>query len=185
MFEFYDDPAQMEPLVIDESRPLYHPLIGLAHELSEASACLDASLVPATAKSLAELVAEMNCYYSNLIEGNTRCHWTSKKHCSRPRNKRFSETCKPSPVADSQTVVRLPTLVRTQIPATSQAGRKRAPAVCAVLICWTMVWRSSRPIIRPRPCPVGRSPRVFLTVPTRRLSRPAPCPSCVTRAPVP
>lgn len=69
MFEFYDDPAQMEPLVIDESRPLYHPLIGLAHELSEASACLDASLVPATAKSLAELVAGMNCYYSNLIEG--------------------------------------------------------------------------------------------------------------------
>lgn len=69
MFEFYDDPAQMEPLVIDESRPLYHPLIGLAHELSEASACLDASLVPATAKSLAEVVAGMNCYYSNLIEG--------------------------------------------------------------------------------------------------------------------
>lgn len=69
MFEFYDDPAQMEPLVIDESRPLYHPLIGLAHELSEASACLDASLLPATAKSLAELVAGMNCYYSNLIEG--------------------------------------------------------------------------------------------------------------------
>lgn len=69
MFEFDDDPARMEPLVIDESRPLYHPLIGLAHQLSEASACLDASLVPATAKSLAELVAGMNCYYSNLIEG--------------------------------------------------------------------------------------------------------------------
>lgn len=70
MFEFYDDPAQMEPLSIDESRPLYHPLIGLAHELSEASACLDATLAPATAKSLAELVAGMNCYYSNLIEGH-------------------------------------------------------------------------------------------------------------------
>lgn len=70
MFEFYDDPAQMEPLFIDESRRLYHPLIGLAHELSEASACLDASLPPATAKGLAELVAGMNCYYSNLIEGH-------------------------------------------------------------------------------------------------------------------
>ena len=69
MFEFYDDSAQMEPLVIDESRPLYHPLIGVAHELSEASASLDASLVAATTKSLAELVAGMNCYYSNLIEG--------------------------------------------------------------------------------------------------------------------
>lgn len=70
MIEFYDDPAQMEPLVIDSSRPAYHALIGLAHELSEASACLDAALVPATASSLSELVAGMNCYYSNLIEGH-------------------------------------------------------------------------------------------------------------------
>ncbi len=70
MIEFYDDPAQMEPLVIDRSRPVYNSLIGLAHELSEASACLDAALVPATAKSLSELVSGMNCYYSNLIEGH-------------------------------------------------------------------------------------------------------------------
>ena len=34
MIEFYDDPAQMEPLVIDSSRPVYNSLIGLAHELS-------------------------------------------------------------------------------------------------------------------------------------------------------
>jgi len=70
MIELYDDPAQMEPLVIDSSRPVYTPLIGLAHELSEASACLDAALPSATARSLAELVAGMNCYYSNLIEGH-------------------------------------------------------------------------------------------------------------------
>lgn len=70
MLELYDDPAQMEPLVIDGSRPVYTALIGLAHELSEASACLDAALVPATARSLAELVSGMNCYYSNLIEGH-------------------------------------------------------------------------------------------------------------------
>lgn len=70
MIELYDDPAQMEPLVIDHSRSLYEPLIGLAHELSEASACLDAALVPATASSLSELVSGMNCYYSNLIEGH-------------------------------------------------------------------------------------------------------------------
>lgn len=68
--ELYDYPAQMEPLVIDSSRPVYSSLIGLAHELSEASACLDAALVPATARSLSELVAGMNCYYSNLIEGH-------------------------------------------------------------------------------------------------------------------
>lgn len=70
MIKLYDDPVQMEPLVIDSSRPVYSPLIGFAHELSEASACLDAALVPATARSLSELVSGMNCYYSNLIEGH-------------------------------------------------------------------------------------------------------------------
>lgn len=70
MLDFYDDPAQMEPLLIDGTRPAYPELIGLAHELSEASACLDAALLPATANSLRELVAGMNCYYSNLIEGH-------------------------------------------------------------------------------------------------------------------
>ena len=70
MVDFYDDPVQMEPLVIDGSRPVYNSLIGLAHELSEASACLDAALVPSTAKGLSTLVENMNCYYSNLIEGH-------------------------------------------------------------------------------------------------------------------
>jgi len=70
MIKLYNDPAQMEPLVIESSRPDYNRLIGFAHELSEASACLDAVLVPATARSLSELVAGMNCYYSNLIEGH-------------------------------------------------------------------------------------------------------------------
>ncbi len=70
MIELYDEPVQMEPLVINSPRPVYDSLIGLAHELSEASACLDAALVPATARSLSELVSGMNCYYSNLIEGH-------------------------------------------------------------------------------------------------------------------
>ncbi len=70
MIALYDDPAQMEPLVINSSRPSYNSLIGRAHELSEASACLDAALVPTTARSLSELVSGMNCYYSNLIEGH-------------------------------------------------------------------------------------------------------------------
>jgi Fic family protein len=70
MSELYDNPAQMEPLVINSSRPAYNALIGLAHELSEASACLDAALAPATARSLSGLVSGMNCYYSNLIEGH-------------------------------------------------------------------------------------------------------------------
>lgn len=70
MVDFYDDPVQMEPLVIDSIRPVYNDLIGLAAELSEASACLDAALVPSTARSLSTLVENMNCYYSNLIEGH-------------------------------------------------------------------------------------------------------------------
>jgi Fic family protein len=60
----------MEPLFIDGSRAAYGSLIGQVHELSEASACLDASLAPPTAKSLSDLFAGMNCYYSNLIEGH-------------------------------------------------------------------------------------------------------------------
>lgn len=70
MADFYDDPVQMEPLVIDGSRPVFALLLGLAHELSEASACLDAALAPATARGLSSLVENMNCYYSNLIEGH-------------------------------------------------------------------------------------------------------------------
>lgn len=70
MLEFYDDPAQMEPLLIDGARPVYAELINLAIELAEASARLDAALPDATARSLAVLVEGMNCYYSNLIEGH-------------------------------------------------------------------------------------------------------------------
>lgn len=70
MPDFHDDPVHMEPLVLDGSRPLLDPLLGLAHDLSEASACLDAALPAATARSLSRLVAGMNCYYSNLIEGH-------------------------------------------------------------------------------------------------------------------
>ncbi|MDD2664456.1 MAG: Fic family protein [Dechloromonas sp.] len=65
----YNAPVQMEPLVIDSSRPLYEPLIGLAYELAELSSRIDAKVHPSTARGLADLVAGMNCYYSNLIEG--------------------------------------------------------------------------------------------------------------------
>ncbi|MGV0954778.1 MAG: Fic family protein [Fluviibacter sp.] len=70
MIALYDDPAQMEPLFIDSSRPAYGALIGRAHELSEASACFESTLPLLTAQSLSQLVAGMNCYYSNLIEGH-------------------------------------------------------------------------------------------------------------------
>lgn len=70
MTALYDDPVQMEPLVIESSRPAFDALLGLASELVEASARLDASIPPKTAEGLSELVAGMNCYYSNLIEGH-------------------------------------------------------------------------------------------------------------------
>ena len=60
----------MEPLVIDSSRPVHNSLITIALELSEASAHLEAALVPSTARSISALVENMNCYYSNLIEGH-------------------------------------------------------------------------------------------------------------------
>lgn len=67
--DLYDDPVEMEPLVVHDTRPRYAELIGLAYELAESSAALDAALRAPTAQSLATLVAGMNCYYSNLIEG--------------------------------------------------------------------------------------------------------------------
>lgn len=63
-------PTQMEPLLIGVGRPGRDELLGLAHELSEVSAVLEGKLNTRTAQSLSSLVAGMNCYYSNLIEGH-------------------------------------------------------------------------------------------------------------------
>lgn len=68
--ELYDHPSQMEPMVIEDSRPLFGELVGLAHDLCLESARLDAKIHKQTARGLAELVSGMNCYYSNLIEGH-------------------------------------------------------------------------------------------------------------------
>jgi Fic family protein len=57
---------QLEPLV----PPLTDHLRDLALQVYEASAAFDASLRTPTAEAIALLVTEMNCYYSNLIEGN-------------------------------------------------------------------------------------------------------------------
>lgn len=59
MVEFYTDPAQVEPKRIDSSGPVYNDLIALAAEFYEASACLDATLVPSTERSLSALVENM------------------------------------------------------------------------------------------------------------------------------
>ena len=70
MTHIYDNCSQMEPLLIGHERTGYRTLIGLASELIEASGRLDAAIVPATARGMADLVVGMNCYYSNLIEGH-------------------------------------------------------------------------------------------------------------------
>ena len=66
----HDHPSQFEPLLIPESSKAYRPLMGLAQELSEANARLDASVHKEVARALSDLVRAMNCYYSNLIEGH-------------------------------------------------------------------------------------------------------------------
>lgn len=67
--ESYDHPFQIEPFLIEESRPVLIDLMGLAHELCLESARLDAKFHKHTAQGLEALVAGVNCYYSNLIEG--------------------------------------------------------------------------------------------------------------------
>lgn len=69
MLECDDRLSQMEPMVIDESCPLFAELLGLAHELCLASARLDSQIHKQTARGVAELISGVNCYYSNLIEG--------------------------------------------------------------------------------------------------------------------
>ena len=61
--------------------------------------------------------------------------------------------------------------VRAAMPARAQAGASRAPSAQACAMSRIRVWRSSRRVIRPRPC--GRPPRVFLTAQARRPFRPA------------
>lgn len=60
----------MEPLLIRDGAPKRGVLVDLAFELAKKSAALRASLPPALARSVADLVRAMNCYYSNLIEGH-------------------------------------------------------------------------------------------------------------------
>lgn len=66
----YSDITQFEPLLISETRPPYRHLVGLAEELAESSARLEAFIPEKTAIGMRELVGGMNCYYSNMIEGH-------------------------------------------------------------------------------------------------------------------
>ena len=65
-----ESPARIEPARLEEASEAVADVIA---ELFSASAFLGARLHPATAANLTGVVRQMNCYYSNLIEGhNTR-----------------------------------------------------------------------------------------------------------------
>lgn len=65
-----ETPFRIEPCMLDDYPASLSDVMG---EVLQAGAVLGARLHPETARSLAELVRVMNCYYSNLIEGhNTR-----------------------------------------------------------------------------------------------------------------
>lgn len=60
-------PEAMEPLMLDAGN---HPLGDVAIEVIRQSAALGSALHPITRQTVAELLRQMNSYYSNLIEGN-------------------------------------------------------------------------------------------------------------------
>ena len=63
-FSFYDDPAEMEPLLPSER--LLAPLLEQAHDLQRAALRLSGAVTPL---ELRVLLRAMNSYYSNKIEG--------------------------------------------------------------------------------------------------------------------
>ncbi len=65
-----ESPTRFEPARLEEAPEAIADVIA---ELFSASVVLGARLHPATTASLSGVVRQMNCYYSNLIEGhNTR-----------------------------------------------------------------------------------------------------------------
>ena len=62
-----ETPARIEPCFLEQAKG---ELLDLLAALPAATAKLGARLHPKTAASLASLIRVMNCYYSNLIEGN-------------------------------------------------------------------------------------------------------------------
>ncbi len=62
-----ETPSRIEPCFLEEARG---ELLDLVAELPALASRLGARLHPRTAENLAGLVRIMNCYYSNLIEGN-------------------------------------------------------------------------------------------------------------------
>lgn len=82
MSKFYESPHQLEPYVLTELGDV-EPLI---QALLETDNRLRGQVHPLTQATVAELVRDMNCYYSNLIEG----HRTLPVDIERARHRDFS-----------------------------------------------------------------------------------------------
>lgn len=82
-----EDIALMEPMRIREDSPRRGELTELAFKLAAKSTGFRQSLPDGVARSLANLVRAMNCYYSNLIEG----HYTHPVDIERAMEKDYAE----------------------------------------------------------------------------------------------
>jgi len=83
--EVYRGQGSMEPLMPKGGDPR---LAELTCEILKASGCLTAHVhAPRVLEALAAIVREMNCYYSNLIEG----HKTTPRDIERAMGKDFSK----------------------------------------------------------------------------------------------
>lgn len=74
-----ETPSRIEPCLLDT---VPTPIADLIAEIGKAGAVLGHGLHPRSAQSAADLVALMNCYYSNLIEG----HHTQPRDIERALN---------------------------------------------------------------------------------------------------
>jgi Fic family protein len=80
-----ETPSRIEPCLLDEVGP---EIVDLVASVSAASSNLGKRLHPRSAKSLADLVRVMNCYYSNLIEG----HNTTRREIQQALQNRLEAT---------------------------------------------------------------------------------------------
>ena len=123
--EVYRSPDSMEPLMPKGGDPR---LAELTCEILKASGCLTAHVhAPRVLEALAAIIREMNCYYSNLIEG----HKTTPCDIERAMGKDFS---KDPTQRDNQLLGLAHIEVEKQMVARLAQG---TPDVCSAdFICW-------------------------------------------------
>lgn len=87
IYEYYDSPTSMEPLLPEENSRDLEDLVG---DLLKKSSSLAGRIHNEVAISVGTLVRSMNCYYSNLIEG----HNTHPRDIDRALKKDYSTDTK-------------------------------------------------------------------------------------------